>query len=307
MFASVHFLHFLHYARVLLVKELIKAGLWNSVTRLGEILSTGLDLLITDLFIDANSMGLLAIAKLFPTAVTHILSSIVSSFVPNITKFYALGNQPILVKEIKFSMKITGMILNIPICLTIAFGEILLQILYPSIDINCVYKLAIISILPWAIIGPAAIIHNIFTIVNKIKTNSLLVCFTGLLNVLIVFVLLKFTDLGLYAIVLTSSCLSIIRNILYTIPFGAIYLQEKFTTFYPEILKAILSVIIISFIGKSFIIYFNTVCWTNLILLTISLIIIGLFVNYFIVFNNYERNKIIMFIKTRITYIRSLT
>lgn len=281
------------------IKELVKAGIWNSITRLGEVLSNGLDLLITNLFIDGNTMGVLAIAKLFPTVVTQILSAMVSSFVPNLTKLYALGEQQKLVHEIKFSMKIVGMLLNVPICLTIVFADTLLLLLYPSVDNYLVYRLAVITIMPWAIIGPASIIHNIFTIVNRIKTNSLLVCFTGLLNVMIVFLLLKHTQLGIYAVVISSAGLSIVRNSLYTVPFGAIYIKEKWYTFYPEVIKATLSVVLISSIGIGIRKFGYANDWKSLILYSILLVAIAMLVNFYVIFNRAERSKIVNLIKSK--------
>lgn len=45
------------------VLELIKSGLWNSLSNLSSILLNGLDLLIANLFIDSVAMGTLSIAK----------------------------------------------------------------------------------------------------------------------------------------------------------------------------------------------------------------------------------------------------
>ena len=274
------------------VKEMISSGIWNTITRLGSLLSEGLDLLITNICISATDMGVLAIAKTIPNMINNILNNMITTFMPNLTELYAKGKSDELVKSIKQSMKIIGMIINIPIAILIAYGNIFFSLWVPSQDAQLLQILSVITIFPWAIMGQATIIHNIFTVLNKIKVNSLLVCFTGLLNVLVVFILLKTTSLGLFAVAGVSTIFSIIRNVCYTVPFGAIYIEKKWNTFFPEIIKSIISVCIISAVGcvmKSFMVNYS---WINLIIFALITAIIGLLFNYNIVLNKEDRNLI---------------
>lgn len=45
------------------VKELVGVGIWNSVNQLSQLLLTGFDLLIANVFIGSAEMGILSIAK----------------------------------------------------------------------------------------------------------------------------------------------------------------------------------------------------------------------------------------------------
>lgn len=65
-----------------LVKELIFSGVWNLFSKLSEVLSTGIDLLLANLFISATAMGTLSISKAVPIVILSLCSSIAAVFAP---------------------------------------------------------------------------------------------------------------------------------------------------------------------------------------------------------------------------------
>lgn len=275
------------------VKQLIFSGIWNTVTRMGVLLQEGLDLLITNLMISAADMGVLAIAKTIPNLINNILNAMISTFMPNLTELYATSQFEELKKDIKQSMKIIGMIINIPIALLIGFGDTLFSLWFPTQDARLLQILSVLTVLPWAVMGPATIIHNIFTVVNKIKVNAVLVCITGVLSVAIVYILLSTTSLGLFAVAGVSSILSVIRNLAYTVPFGAIYIHCPWYTYFPEIGKSVLAILFISAVSYVLKGFIGTPSWIMLILFGAAAGIIGLLFNYFIVLNREDRSVII--------------
>jgi hypothetical protein len=154
--------------------------------------------------------------------------------------------------------------------------------------------------LPWAVIGQAAVIHNVFTIINKIRLNSLLVCLTGALSVSVVFVLLKTTDLGLFAVAGVSSVFSILRNLCYTVPFGALYIHRKWYTFFPEVAKSALSVSLIGGAGICLKSLMPAVSWFWLCAFALVTALGGLAINLFIVFNEKDRDYLISALRIRL-------
>lgn len=291
------------YFHISKVKEMLSSGIWNTITRVGSLLQEGLDLLITNIFISPADMGVLAIAKIVPNTINNILNTLISTFLPEITELYAKEQYDELVNAIKRSMNIIGMIINIPIAILIAYGDVLFSLWFPNQDAKLIQLLSIITIFPWAIMGQATIIHNVFTVLNKIKTNSILVCITGMLNVGIVFVLLKTTSLGLFAVAGVSTILSIVRNLAYTVPYGAKYVGKKWYTFFPEILKSVSCVIIISIVGYLIRLFMIKKSWSMLFIFALITTIIGFLLNYFIVLNKRDRK----YLKNRInSYIKKI-
>ena len=248
-------------------------------------------------------MGILSIAKIIPQLITTVIYSLISTFLPNMTELYANQKQEQLVMSIKQSMGIIGMMINIPIALLIAFGDILFTLWFPTQNARLLHILSILTISPWAVVGQATILHNIFTIVNRIRLNSILVVVTGLLNVLIVFILLKTTDWGLYAVAGVSAVLSVTRNLLYTVPYGAKYINAPWYIFYPDILKSVVSVSVISALGyilKILIVNYN---WSNLTLISMVLSLIGLVFNFYLIYNKNDRKHLLH--KLKIKFIRN--
>jgi len=276
------------------IKTLFFSGIWNSISRLGSILSEGLDLLITNLFLDASTMGILAIVKIIPNIIGTVLNNLVTVFMPTMVKVYAKDSKEKFKKTIKSSMRIVGIFLNIPIICLIVIGDNLFSLWFPTQDSNLIFVLSIISILHWIIIGPVSIINNVFTVINKIKVNSLLICITGAANVLIVYILLKITNLGIYAVVGTSCILSILRNLCYTLPFGAKLLGFKWNAFFPEILKSIFSTIINIMIGYIIKIFIIPNSWLELLVICIIIGIISLVINFVICFNKEEKQEFLV-------------
>jgi len=279
------------------IRIMVTSGIWNTVTRVGGILQDGLDLLITNLMISPNDMGILAVAKTIPTLINTLISTLAGVFLPNLTELYAQERREELVADIKQAMKIIGMFLNIPIALLIGFGRVLFELWYPSLNADMLQCLSMLSILPWIVMGPATIIHNIFTVVNRIKVNSILVCITGFLSVVTVGILLRCSIGGIYAVAGVSSVYSILRNVLYTLPFGAKYLGHPWYTFFPEVLKEMSALVVLAGIcfGLSSLMPAHT--WLILIAFGCTGAIIGVLINLFIVLGRDDRNKICQKIK----------
>lgn len=274
------------------VKTLIRSGIWTSITRMGTLLSEGLDLLMSNLLLSGDDMGILAIAKTIPNMTSNILTSLIGTFLPNLTELYAQNKIPEMVKEIKYSMSIIGLIINIPIGILIGFGSMIFALWMPGQDALYLQILSVITIIPWAIIGNVNIIHNVFTILNKIKVNSILICITGLLNVAIVYALLKTTSMGLFAVAGVSSILSILRDLFYTVPYGAIYLGCNRFTFFPDVMKSVISVIAISVIATIVKRLIPYTAWRYLIPAVAVTAVLGLLFNIMFVLTSQTRKQL---------------
>ena len=271
------------------IKQLIAAGIWNSITKIGSILQNGLDLLITNLMISPSDMGILAISKTVPTFISRLLVTLASSFIPNMTELYAQNKREQLKKSVKQAMKIIGMLIDLPIALLIAFGDVFFQLWVPTQDAKLLQLLSILALTPFVVMGPATIIHSIFTVINKIKVNSLLICVTGLLNVFTVYILLKYIGGGLFVVAGISSIYSILRNLLYTVPFGAINIKCPWHTFFPEIGKSIVSVTVISGISLALKKIMPEVTWFWFLLFAALAGAIGFGLNFYLILNAEER------------------
>ena len=269
--------------------ELIKSGVWNSIIGAGQVLLSGLDLLISNIFIGAAIMGSLALAKTIPTLILSLVGVVAAVFIPTFTELYVKSNTETLVKSIKSSMKILGIIVNVPVAILIAFGSSFYSLWLPTQNPNLLQILSIITIAGIVISGPINSIYGIFTVTNKLRLNAIVLVLSGIVNIFIVLLLLEFTSLGIYAIAGVSTVLSILRNLLFTAPYGAKYLNVPKFTFFPEIIKSIIGFFIITSFA---LLLGNIIISTNWMYLIINCVItgiVGLIINLVIITNKDDR------------------
>ncbi|MFI3325883.1 MAG: oligosaccharide flippase family protein [Clostridia bacterium] len=282
------------------VWELIVSGSWNIVTKLGQILTNGLDLLITNLFINATMMGVLAIAQTVPNAFSNLISTVSSVFAPQITINYAKENKSELIKELKRSMKITGFFTNIPLMVFLALGEIFYSLWVPEENVTLLFQLSILIIFGTIVRGVVNSLFNIYTVVNKLKLNSLVTLGMGVLNVIMVFPILYFTDLGIYAIVGVSTVNAAIKNLTFTPINVAHCLGVPKLSFYPIIIRYMFSTVIIGIFCFWVSNVINPTGWLTMILTGVFCGFIGVGINSVILFTKKESKEFFMTIYTKL-------
>ncbi|EMI9088040.1 hypothetical protein COD05_24275 [Bacillus cereus] len=271
------------------VKEMISSGIWNTITRLSQLLLEGLDLLIANLAISATAMGTLAIAKTLPMFIASFILMFGGIFLPKFTILYAQNNQQELLKSIKNSMKVTNFVVSIPIAILLVFGDVFYSLWMPSQDADLLKKLSIIIAIGFIFSGSINSIYAVFTITNKLKVNSIFLLISGIINVLIVYMLIKTTSLGVYAIAGVSTVLGIVRETTFLPIYGSKCLGVKWNTFYPEIFKSIISVATITSIAYIYRWIFEVDGWGGLLISGIICSFVGVIINLYINFNKAER------------------
>lgn len=271
------------------VLEIVSSGVWNLITKLGMLLQDGLDLLITNIFIGAVSMGVLSLAKTIPAIITGIVGTLVGIFMPHFTILYAEKKQSDLVKAVKQSMKIMGILATLPIVVLIVCGKEFFALWQPTQDANQLHILSLLTCAGLIFNGGISCINNVFTVVNKLKVNSIVICITGIISMGIVFVLLKTTDLGIYAVAGVSTVVVTVKNLVFTVPYGARCLKQKWYEYYPDVARPAVFVaassIICIFIKN--IIFFNG--WLGLFVMSAVTAAISCAIGMFVVLNKNDR------------------
>lgn len=277
----------------LAMKTLVSSGIWNSISNVGNMLLTGLDLVICNIFIDSTSMGVLALSKTLTNQIMSLSSSITSVFVPELTSEYALGNTERMRSSMVHSMNLTLAIITVPYAGFVCLGKEFFSLWVPSQNAQELYVLALLGSLSLLFCSGTQTVYNIFTTFNKVKTSAIVLFFSGVLSTIIVFVLLNTTKFGIYAIAAVSSIIGIIRNVFVMTPLAAKYLKLKWYAFYPQVVKSVFSISIITLLGMGIKSFFCQGTWTILVVQALIIGIIGLGINMTVVLDK-EEKKIIM-------------
>lgn len=260
------------------IKELLSSGLWNSINSLGSTLLESLDLLIANLFIGSEEMGILSVSKTVPSMVSSLIGTTISVFMPTLTYDFANEDIDSMIKDIRISMKITGLFTCVPISVLIICGDSFYSLWQPTLDAKILQTLSILTVSGFMVSGVINIIFNIFTVTNKVKIPAIIQVATGIANTLIVLLLLNITDLGVYAVAGVSSALCIIKNLFIIVPYGCKCMGIKKSTFYPDIFKCLLAIIVSCIIGSIVNNFVNISGWFTLIIFAIVYAVISCFV-----------------------------
>lgn len=274
------------------IKELVGAGIWNSISNVGNVLLTGLDILISNIFLGAAPMGIISISKIFDNLIGQLASSIIGVFNVEVILDYANGNNERLLKNINRSMKITSILITIPVTIFVIIGKDFFSLWVPNQDAMLLEILSIFAVGKYFIISSVPILWNIFPAVNKVKGNAISMIVTGVMSCLLTIIILKFTNWGIYAIAGISTLCALARNLIYVLPNAAKYLGLKWNVFYKDVLTSIESSVILLIIEliikKGFIIH----SWITLIGCCTIMGIIGFTVDLFIILNKNERKYV---------------
>ena len=274
------------------VKILVSSGIWNSFTQLSNTLLTQLDLVITNIFIGAAVTGDFAIAKTAPNMILQLLVMISSTFIAQFNILYAKGEIDQVVIETRKSMAIIGMIISIPIGFLAVFSDCFYNLWVPGQNTPLLYNLTILTVIPIVLGGSINPVFHLFAITNKLKIPSIVVFIAGVLQIIVVFILLKTTSLGVWAIVIVSAVQSIIRNSIFTPIYGAYVLNKPWYTFYPTLLRGIASVLTVIIVGYVLKLLIIVDTWFLFFFVGIVVCVLSFFVNSYVVLSKSERKYI---------------
>lgn len=278
------------------IKELVSAGIWNTVSRVGGIALTELDLLLSNLLINASAMGTLSLVKTIPSYMTSLTATITNAFMPNLTITYAKykENKEIMLEKIRNSIKILIFFHSVMYGILIAYSDKFYMLwLGKEVtgDIQFMYILGIITVGGCFISAVSYVMLNIFTIFNKLKLSSISVVITGLISSILTYVLVKYTSLGLIAVAGVSVVLVIIRNIAVLMPYAAKCIGVPWYTFYKDMLLNIFVILYSIAIGLIFKSIIEIDSWLLLIIACAITAICIILINCFILMNREQRKE----------------
>ena len=226
------------------IKDFLVNGIWNAINNIGNLLNSGLDLLITNKMLTELLMGMVSVSKTLGSLCYTLVVAISSSFRPKQLEAYSHKDKERLIELLKKSMIITGTVCAIILAGFNACGKDFLRLWLPSQNHEILFQLAMITLMSDILIGVVNPLYYVFTLTKKLKVPCLITIIMGILNIAGMYILIKHTDLGVYAVVLTTMVLNCVHFI--DTPLYASYcLKIEMKTFYPVIILHLLNTTIL--------------------------------------------------------------
>ncbi|MDR1567117.1 MAG: hypothetical protein LBS33_00295, partial [Streptococcaceae bacterium] len=213
--------------------EIVSSGFWNSINQISLLMLQELDVLIANVLLGVTDMGIIAIVKIVPITMSSLAATLSNLFMPTLTITFAKNDLKGMKKELFKAGKLMLLFLTIPYAGFICFGNAFFKLWMPELDANQLVMLSVISSLSLFFTFGIQPLYQVFGVINRLKENSLVIFASGILTLLVEIILLKTTNLGLIAICGVSSVISILKNMLFVVPFGGKYLGFKKRTFFP--------------------------------------------------------------------------
>ncbi|MGN0169699.1 MAG: lipopolysaccharide biosynthesis protein [Lachnospiraceae bacterium] len=274
------------------VKRLVVDGIWTSVNSLGGLLNNGLDLIVCNLMLSSLAMGQLAIAKTIHSIFQSLFSLVSQAFQPMFLKSYADRNTKNLLQELKFSMKLSGMLANIGFAGFVALGIVYYKLWTPNQDIQLLYNLTVITILTSVPGGPMYPLYYIYTLTVKKKIPCFVTIIGGLCNVIGMYFLIKYTNLGVYVVVLTTAIVMAVINFITNPLYMAHVLNVPWYTFYSNIVRNVISCFMLTISFKCFSLIYLPTSWITLAVCVVIYAVFGSVIHLLIVLEPYEWRKV---------------
>lgn len=276
--------------------EVLASGIWNTITKLSGLLSSGLDLLITNKFVGSTAMGILSLSKTLPNALLSAFGSLTSVFAPELTYSYAQKKYDDMKEQLIFSIKVLGFLTSIPMAILFAYGIEFYQLWTPSQDAVLLYTLTIITCFSFVLTMPLEPLWNVFTVANKVKQSSIFLITFSFITIGIVMLIIPFVsdiNVKLYVIAGVSTVFAVLRSLTFLPLYGAKCLNLKAGTFYPIIFKTIFSTTISTVISLLVKKIFTINSWVTLIIAALITSVASILINLVLVFNKKDRQDFI--------------
>lgn len=168
-----------------------------------------------------------------------------------------------------------------------------------QMDIELLYALTVVTILAYVTEGPVHPLYYIYTLTVKNRVPCIITLLGGVLNVVGMFVLVRYTNMGIYSIVITTTIITTITSMITNPPYIAHCLKLKWYTFYPmlliNIIGSVIMTVLFGFVAKAI----APSTWVGLIVTACILSILGFGIYFIFVFSNKERKYIINMVKRK--------
>ena len=244
---------------------LLKSGIWNTISQLGKLLSEGLDLLITNVFISDSSMGIVSISKTLSTYIQLLNSTIASTMIPKLTYHYSRNETQQYHRQLFSDMQLLSFTSSLMLSVLVIFADYFYALWVPSQDAEQLMILTVLGSFWMVVSGVMSSIFNAFTVQNKLRFNSIAMIISGIVSTIILIIALKLTNWGIYAVACISSMVYIIKNLFFVVPYAEKIVGIKAWDVYKRILRSVLSTGVTIIVFRGILGYFELGSWLKLI------------------------------------------
>jgi O-antigen/teichoic acid export membrane protein len=258
---------------------------------LGNTLNSGLDIIVSNALLGAVAMGQVSIVKTMNTVFSSIFQMTSQPFEPTFLRNYAENNKTELISSLKYSMKLSGMLSNVVFAGVASLGLCYYKLWIPNQNYVLLYRLTVIAVLSSLFEGAISPMYYIYTLTVKNKIPCIITILGGIFNVIGMYALIQNTNLGIYAIFLTTAVVMLLINGVSNPIYMCRCLKIPWYTFYPTLIRHVISCFIMTGLMMILTHILNPSTWIDFIACGVLYVILGMIVHIMVLFNLSELRK----------------
>lgn len=196
------------------LEELIKSGIWISISSAGNMLLSSLNSYFSNIFCGVVITGIYASIMQFNVIETMILMVLVNSLLPKMFKLFSHKDDKALFRYTIFSMVIVSLFLSVLTSGIIVYGNDFMNFWMGKefVGYNVLILLTVLH-LPFTL--PSQVLNQTFTVMNKVKIPAITTIMFGILNVLLVVIATNFFNMNIYGIAIASLSVQVLRDMFF--------------------------------------------------------------------------------------------
>ena len=127
-------------------------------------------------------MGLVAVSKTIPGAIITLAGTLNQNCAPAIIQTWARGDKATIMRELRGCMKISSVLVSVPIVVFCVFGHSFYSLWQPTLEAKTLTVLSVLGLMPFVPVAGTQTLYNVFTAMNKLQVNSIAFLVNGVLN-----------------------------------------------------------------------------------------------------------------------------
>ncbi|GAA4785519.1 MATE family efflux transporter [Olivibacter ginsenosidimutans] len=246
------------------LKSLLSMGGWLIVIQLGGILFLQIDLIVINKILGNVEAGKYSIVLQWSNMIRQFSLSLSGALGPLILTLYAKKEFDQMIKLSQLSNKVLTLFIACAVSVLIVISGYLLGIwIKPEFSAMKWLFIVVMVHLPINLgVQPLFSVNRAF---NKVRVPGVMTCLMGLLNLILAICLVKYTNLKLYGVAISSAIVLTLKNFVFMPLYAARNMNVHWFTFFKSSLS---SIVLVGIALVLFYVYpkvFTIESWTKLI------------------------------------------
>lgn len=220
-------------------REMASMSAWGAIDELGTLFLFSIDLVIVNLFLGSEAVGRYAPVVQWSMLMSILGGTISGTFTPIVYQYVAEKNYKELVAQTCRAMKYMGLFMAFPVGIICGFSSPLLEV-WLGDSFKNLSPIMFILVFPQVLYLSIAPLYAVNRGVGKVKVPAVVTFFSGVTNLLLSIALVKYTNLGILGVALsTTICLSV-RNGLFSPLYSSIIFKQPLLFFIKSVFPGII-------------------------------------------------------------------